>query len=78
MKKLKKLAIGTILTAGVLLTAACGNGNEATGEETTTVKLGVVGEVNEPWEYVKEQLAADGINLELVKFSDYATPNTAL
>ena len=78
MKKLKKLAIGTILTAGVLLTAACGNGNEATGEETTTVKLGVVGEVNEPWEYVKEQLAADCINLELVKFSDYATPNTAL
>lgn len=78
MKKLKKLAIGTILTAGVLLTAACGNGNEATGEETTTVKLGVVGEVNQPWEYVKEQLAADGINLELVKFSDYATPNTAL
>ncbi|MEG0289653.1 MAG: MetQ/NlpA family ABC transporter substrate-binding protein [Carnobacterium sp.] len=78
MKKLKKLAIGTILTAGVLLTAACGNGNKATGEETTTVKLGVVGEVNEPWEYVKEQLAADGINLELVKFSDYATPNTAL
>lgn len=77
MKNFKKILFGSLLLAGVLFTTACGN-QKADGSEKTTVKLGVVGEVNEPWEYVKEQLAADNIDLEIIKFSDYATPNTAL
>lgn len=77
MKNIKKVLFGSLLLAGVLFTTACGN-QKADGSEKTTVKLGVVGEVNEPWEYVKEQLAADNIDLEIIKFSDYATPNTAL
>lgn len=75
MHKCKKN--GLILVLGLLFfTAACSN--TAAEDEGVTVKIGVVGEVNEPWEYVKEQLEPEGINIELVTFTDYATPNTAL
>lgn len=71
-----KKRVGILLTALILvIVSACGAN---ASEENQTVQLGVVGEVNEPWEYVKEQLAAEGINIELVKFTDYATPNRAL
>ena len=44
-----------------------------------TVKVGVVGENNEQWEQVIiPTLAAEGIEIELVKFSDYIMPNIAL
>lgn len=75
MKKFKR-TIGIIFTAlFAIVLAACGA--NAAGEDQV-VKIGVVGEVNEPWEYVKEQLATEGIEIELVKFTDYATPNRAL
>lgn len=67
MKKI--IGLFTIVLA-VLLTA-CGNDGE-------TVRLGVVGENNEAWEHVQEQLADEGIDLEIVTFSDYQTPNVAL
>lgn len=70
--KMKKKFLGTftLLCAGLL--AACG----ANAEET--VKVGVVGENNDAWEHVRDVVAEDGINLEIVTFSDYQTPNTAL
>ncbi|MCR5084663.1 MAG: methionine ABC transporter substrate-binding protein [Succinivibrionaceae bacterium] len=43
-----------------------------------TIKLGVVGENNEQWEYVADQLKKEGVTLELVKFADYTLPNRAL
>lgn len=47
--------------------------------ETTHVKVGVVGENNEQWEQVIiPTLAQEGIEIELVKFSDYIIPNQAL
>ena len=46
--------------------------------ESITVKIGVVGEDNEQWTPVVENLAKEGINIELVKFSDYVIPNQAL
>lgn len=63
------LALFSILFVVVL--AACGNDGE-------TVRLGVVGENNEAWEDVRDRLADEGINLEIVSFSDYQTPNVAL
>ena len=45
----------------------------------TTVKLGVVGSIyDDLWAPAKAELAKEGINLELVSFSDYVTPNRAL
>lgn len=47
--------------------------------EPVTVKLGVVGGIYEDlWAPAKAQLADEGIDLEIVQFSDYVTPNNAL
>ncbi len=77
MKKFgwKKMAAG-FLTAGALtLLAACGSG----GEKAQTVKLGVVGESNEAWEYVQKELKEkENIDLEIVTFTDYRAPITSL
>src|SRR5699024_4705063 len=53
---------------------ACGAG----AEENETVKIGVVGEDNEVWDFVIDKLKDEGISAELVKFTDYTQPNNAL
>ncbi len=75
MKKLLKyiLIASSVLALG--LTACTSNTDTS---DITTVKVGVVGEYNEQWDTVNELLADDNIKVELVKFSDYATPNRAL
>ena len=51
----------------------------ATASADVTVKLGVTGSVyDEMWQPVKEMLAKQGINLEVIQFTDYVTPNRAL
>lgn len=43
------------------------------------IKLGLTGVIYEDiWNPIKEKLAADGIDLEYVQFSDYKLPNAAL
>lgn len=42
------------------------------------VKVGVVGEYNEQWKTINELLVKDNIEVELVKFTDYAAPNRVL
>ncbi|NKD28508.1 MULTISPECIES: MetQ/NlpA family ABC transporter substrate-binding protein [Enterococcus] len=78
-----KRNVVNVLTTGVIgllalfSLAACGN-NQA-DEETTVVKLGVVGEQNEAWEHVQEELKEnENIDLQLVKFTDYRQPIVAL
>lgn len=47
--------------------------------DSVTVKVGVVGENNEQWEQlIIPTLKEEGIEIELVKFSDYVVPNQAL
>ncbi|HBD65355.1 MAG TPA: metal ABC transporter substrate-binding protein [Clostridiales bacterium] len=76
--KVKKII--SVLTAVALLASftACSKSGDAEKKDTTTVKVGVVGESNEMWEPVIEKLAKEGINIELVSFTDYGTPNKAL
>ena len=67
MKKLLSLALAAVLCLSCALALA------------ETVKVGVVGENNEQWEQViTPTLAKEGIDIELVKFSDYIIPNEAL
>lgn len=47
-------------------------------DKVTTVKVGVVGEYNDQWDTVNDLLKEDKIQIELVKFTDYAAPNRAL
>jgi D-methionine transport system substrate-binding protein len=83
-----KTFLATLTLSASLFLAACGSAasdsssSDVTSAEATEpvkVTLGVVGEVNEPWDYVIEELKEkENIEVELVKFTDYTTPNNAL
>lgn len=82
-----KTLLATLTLSASPFLAACGNtasdsasdSSAADANEPVKVTLGVVGEVNEPWDYVIEELKEkENIEVELVKFTDYTTPNNAL
>lgn len=82
-----KTFLATLTLSASLFLSACGNAasdsssasSTANTDEPVKVTLGVVGEVNEPWDYVIEELKEkENIEVELVKFTDYTTPNNAL
>ena len=85
-RKLLILALSAALA--VMALTGCGAQNAADtnsdasgkdGADTVTVKLGVVGSMYEDiWQPAKEALKDEGIDLELVQFSDFTTPNSAL
>lgn len=87
--KLKKLFALALAAASLTLAlTGCGSKtDDGTGDantdnqtgESVTVKLGVVGGIyDDLWAPAKEALADEGIDLEIVQFSDYVTPNNAL
>lgn len=80
MKKSFITVLGITLALALGLTAcSSGASEESTTEDgKTIVKVGVVGEYNAQWDTINELLADDGIEVELVKFTDYAAPNRAL
>lgn len=82
-----KTFLAALTLSASLFLAACGNAASDSSSDSSTadanepvkVTLGVVGEVNEPWDYVIEELKEkENIEVELVKFTDYTTPNNAL
>jgi D-methionine transport system substrate-binding protein len=73
MKKLLKICFIIITFA---FTAACGNLQAASDLEK--VKIGVTGSDGEYWNLIKEKALLEGIEIELVEFSDYILPNQAL
>lgn len=89
--KLKKI-LALVLSAAILTLAltACGSTNDNNSAqsnvsessqtaEPVTIKLGVVGSIYEDlWAPAQEALKEQGIDLEIVQFSDYVTPNNAL
>lgn len=82
-KNAKKWIAAALATVATVSLTACGGSadtQEATADsgKTTVVKVGVVGEYNAQWDTINELLADDGIQVELVKFTDYAAPNRAL
>lgn len=83
MKKNWKRWIALTLTAATAAAlTACGSTDTADTQEgtegKTIVKVGVVGEYNAQWDTINELLAPDNIEVELVKYTDYAIPNQAL
>lgn len=79
MKKLLTILFAGALTIGLV---ACGNTN--TGSESapaigTTIKVGASPSPHaEILEFAKSALAEEGITLEIIEFTDYVLPNTAL
>jgi len=69
MKKVFALVLALVLSLSLAAAVA----------ETSQVKVGVVGYSNEQWElYMVPELAKEGIEIEIVYFTDYIMPNIAL
>src|SRR3954451_7018989 len=74
---MKKLILSIIVLALVIIGAGCAE-KTSEGKESTTVKLGVSGTDTRIWDFVAKKAEKEGINIEIVSFSDYVAPNTAL
>lgn len=69
---MKKIIAAALIAASVLTGAFAKS-------KATTLKLGVVGSIYEDlWAPAQKALKKEGINLKIVQFSDYVTPNNAL
>ena len=68
---MKKFILCIALLAVVALTGAC-------GQDENVVRVGVVGAFNQQWYLIRDMVAEEGIYLEIVYFTDFATPNRAL
>jgi len=75
---MKKQLISILLLLTIALTACSQNTGATATKENKVLKLGINGDENKIWKNIKEQLAKEGITLEIVSFSDYIVPNTAL
>lgn len=83
--KLKKTIIASLAALAVTgLMAGCGSNDkkmDASGnpDKTATIKIGVSPVPHaEILNAVKDQLAKEGVNVEIVEFTDYVQPNLAL
>ena len=76
MNKLLKIGAAAILAASVLV----GCGSKGGSDEDKTIKVGATAVPHAMIlnDVVKDILAEDGWNLEVVEFTDYVTPNTSL
>lgn len=72
MKRMATVIAGVVALASVFF-VSCGD------KKSNVVKLGVVGAMYEEiWAPAKEALKEEGIDLQVIQFTDYNTPNTAL
>lgn len=80
MKKIVKLVVASI--AAVVLLGSCSKNNTASSNSASSekvVRLGVVGSIYEDlWSPAQTALKKEGIDLKIVQFADYVTPNNAL
>ena len=75
---MRKFILTILILAVTIVTAACGNESNGNAKEgSTTIKVGV-SSGDRTWDYIAELAKEKGIDIELVKFSDYILPNTAL
>lgn len=72
--KLGKLFLVFCAAVSFFVLAGCGNQNA----NETTVKVGIYGSDDRIWKPLAAKLKKQGINLKLVEFNDYNTPNKAL
>ncbi|MCI1945076.1 MetQ/NlpA family ABC transporter substrate-binding protein [Clostridium luticellarii] len=79
MKKILGLFLTIVLSLGVL--AGCGSSNSAgqtSSNKKQVVKIGITGDDHVIWDKVKQNLAKENIDLQIVSFADYVRPNLAL
>ncbi|AQQ54402.1 MetQ/NlpA family ABC transporter substrate-binding protein [Planococcus lenghuensis] len=72
----KTTAILSAASVALLLGACSEEGSSAEG--LTEVTLGISGSDTTIWDYIADKAEEEGIDLEIVTFSDYVAPNIAL
>ncbi|XKE94552.1 MetQ/NlpA family ABC transporter substrate-binding protein [Metaplanococcus flavidus] len=75
---MKKITTLFLLAVLALTLAACGNETEGAGDGNRKVTLGISGSDTTIWDYIADKAEKEGIDLEIVTFSDYVAPNIAL
>lgn len=75
---MKKLLLLVVTALAAIALAACGSDEAKNAEASKVIKIGVNGADGAQWPILKEKLAKEGIEIELVEFADYTLPNTAL
>lgn len=82
MKNIKLLVLAlSLVVFGAFVTGCTSDKPAADGsveDKDQVIKLGVNGSENEVWTHIKEELAKEGITLEVISFGDYTRPNIAL
>ncbi|HIW95076.1 MAG TPA: methionine ABC transporter substrate-binding protein [Candidatus Corynebacterium gallistercoris] len=68
----RKTLAGITAVAAAFSLAACGSDDE------DVIKVGTTDQGQKQWQVFEEQAKAEGLNVELVPFSDYNLPNRAL
>ncbi|MGN1087637.1 MAG: MetQ/NlpA family ABC transporter substrate-binding protein, partial [Phascolarctobacterium sp.] len=79
---MKKLLIGALALASIAVIAAgCGGEKKAApaAEKKVALKVGATAVPHaEILNHIKAGLAKDGVNMEVIEFSDYVKPNLSL
>lgn len=75
---MKKYFAVLLLLTTIWALAACESDSASGADKAVKVKIGVTGSDGEVWPILKEKAKAEGIEIELVEFSDYTLPNQAL
>lgn len=76
----RRIALPVAFAAAAAVLAACGGGDDetASGESGDPIRIGVVGASEDYWTAFTELTEEEGIDVELVNFTDYTQPNPAL
>ena len=73
------VAVAVVVAGALLIPRLFGSSNAPAADgERTTVRLGTTDAAQGQWPVLKEILADEGIDLEVVAFDSYETPNPAL
>jgi D-methionine transport system substrate-binding protein len=75
---MKKITALLLLAITALVLAACGGGDDTGSGGNRKITLGISGSDTTIWDYVADKAEKEGIDLEIVTFSDYVAPNMAL
>jgi D-methionine transport system substrate-binding protein len=75
---MKELLLSIIIFTLAVLGAGCSEEKTSSGKETKEIKLGISGTDTRIWDFIAKKAEKEGIDIEIVKFSDYVAPNTAL
>ncbi|AKE40641.1 ABC-type metal ion transport system, periplasmic component/surface antigen [Corynebacterium kutscheri] len=76
LRRLAVLSAATILTATSVI--ACSSDSSGSNDDSTTIRIGTTDSTLKVWAALEEVAENNGLNLDLVNFSDYSTPNVAL